>query len=306
MVLGIFYATGVPRLSEAGKYATIVFIELFAVSFTSSWSIVTRLCVPAYPWIRAYADSHPPGMLPRSSPPARALLQPLSAKAPISSQSASHSAPNSHADELTLCLAALLCAHLLRSNGNLICCKPTLLTFAVLPGCCLGSGLPRPKLVLALLLLRRLHRHRRRLRIPVHARRCGRSLSHPERPRSHGLRRAAVRGQTLERYVSCTTCRGETPKVLTASPGAASTQPSKAPPLPSLSPRSSAPRASPKCASARTAGRIRPPCPARRAPTSASTSRWTRSARRGTSPPWTTRRQDTLSPPRLSACRPTL
>ncbi|GAA5996737.1 uncharacterized protein JCM10292_003172 [Rhodotorula paludigena] len=43
MVLGIFYATGVPRLSEAGKYATIVFIELFAVSFTSSWSIVTRL-----------------------------------------------------------------------------------------------------------------------------------------------------------------------------------------------------------------------------------------------------------------------
>ena len=44
-ILGIFYATGVTHRSEAGKYAVIVFIELFAVSFTSSWSIVTKLCV---------------------------------------------------------------------------------------------------------------------------------------------------------------------------------------------------------------------------------------------------------------------
>ncbi|BGP48454.1 hypothetical protein JCM10450v2_004330 [Rhodotorula kratochvilovae] len=42
-ILGIFYATGVTHRSEAGKYAVIVFIELFAVSFTSSWSIVTKL-----------------------------------------------------------------------------------------------------------------------------------------------------------------------------------------------------------------------------------------------------------------------
>ncbi|GAA5833654.1 hypothetical protein JCM9279_001587 [Rhodotorula babjevae] len=41
--LGLFYATGVPHKSEAGKYAVIIFIELFAVSFTSSWSILTKL-----------------------------------------------------------------------------------------------------------------------------------------------------------------------------------------------------------------------------------------------------------------------
>lgn len=87
-----------------------------------------------------------------------------------------------------------------------MCRELALLTFAVWPGCCLGSGLPRPKLVLALLLLRRLHRHRRRLRISVHARRCVLPCLHSKRPSSHGLRGAAVRGQTLERCVSCSTC----------------------------------------------------------------------------------------------------
>lgn len=41
-VLGMLYATGAAR-GAVGKYVVIVFIELFAISFTSSWSLVTKL-----------------------------------------------------------------------------------------------------------------------------------------------------------------------------------------------------------------------------------------------------------------------
>ncbi|GAA5854431.1 hypothetical protein JCM8547_001820 [Rhodosporidiobolus lusitaniae] len=42
IVLGILYASGAAQ-SPVGQYAAIVFIELFAVSFTSSWANVTKL-----------------------------------------------------------------------------------------------------------------------------------------------------------------------------------------------------------------------------------------------------------------------
>ncbi|GJN89332.1 hypothetical protein Rhopal_002312-T1 [Rhodotorula paludigena] len=43
LVLGVFYATKVTEKSQAGKYAVIVFIELFALAFTMSWSLITKL-----------------------------------------------------------------------------------------------------------------------------------------------------------------------------------------------------------------------------------------------------------------------
>ncbi|GAA5877955.1 hypothetical protein JCM1840_000123 [Sporobolomyces johnsonii] len=42
MVLGILYATSAAH-TAAGKWVVIAFIELFAISFTSSWSLVTKL-----------------------------------------------------------------------------------------------------------------------------------------------------------------------------------------------------------------------------------------------------------------------
>lgn len=41
--LGFLYATGAAH-TPVGKYAAIIFIELFAVCFTSSWSLITKLC----------------------------------------------------------------------------------------------------------------------------------------------------------------------------------------------------------------------------------------------------------------------
>lgn len=41
-VLGILYATGAAR-GNVGRFFVIAFIELFAVSFVLSWSLVTKL-----------------------------------------------------------------------------------------------------------------------------------------------------------------------------------------------------------------------------------------------------------------------
>lgn len=42
LVLGLLYATGAAQ-GSIGKWFVIVFIELFAVAFSSTWSLVIRL-----------------------------------------------------------------------------------------------------------------------------------------------------------------------------------------------------------------------------------------------------------------------
>lgn len=44
LMLGVLYATGAAQ-GSVGKWFVIAFIELFAASFSATWSLVIRLCV---------------------------------------------------------------------------------------------------------------------------------------------------------------------------------------------------------------------------------------------------------------------
>lgn len=249
-VLGLFYATGVPHESKAGRYAVIIFIELFAVSFTSSWSIVTKLCVrlalPSAVEIpyslaggsRYLAHAATP---PRFSQRAHAQLPRRFGKGPISSSTlrcvfADQSPPTRR---LTL-----------RRRSE---------------GCGLRTCVPRPLQLGAVLHIRCILSNRRTVRLLLHVRSAGQD------PR--GVRRARRFAQ-----------------IARADPraSAASTIPSKARLSPPTGPRFSRRRGSPRHDSARIAGHKARTCPARRAPTFASTSGWRRSERSRRSRLWTT------------------